>query len=529
MTRSWCWEGPPIELRSRVSLNQVVPFALAVLVLFGLALGPNLTCSPLRPPASSGWRCFSPGCSASSAAMPSRSGGAAKDGLRLSGLDPAGVLPRKGRSARDAAVRVRGRAGARCVGSLWRRRCTNVLVLVVTCLVATLGLAAVGTFYGALALGARVRETLLPLFFFPVLAPVLMGAMKAWQAGLAGTPGKAGLARAALCLRARLRRDRHRRVWPAAGGWMITTVVPESPTPRGDQAARRRNERSASSARSRLVGIVATVWLGLWSRHRTSSWATSCACSTSTRRWPGSRSSPTGSRSSPASPTSGRARDRSFSTGSPALRPRSASSSPASPRHRFDLGTAHVGHLVDLGSAAHDDGTVVRALSRLSGHPATSRDPRGTGQAERDRGADRVHRRADRVLLGLSGGKACTRRRRSSTSIDDKTTMHGSMAWTLLLGFCSFTLAFIWLVGIATASPASRPKKSRSVSRCARRATPGGWQMNGYVLGGYLTVLLLARDLRASPRRAARASRRRLGATLPGLAERAAEDTSSST
>ena len=27
-----------------------------------------------------------------------------------------------------------------------------------------------------------------------------------------------------------------------------------------------------------------------------------------------------------------------------------------------------------------------------------------------------------------------------------KTYVHGSMAWTLLLGFCSFTLAFIWLV-----------------------------------------------------------------------------------
>jgi heme exporter protein C len=27
-----------------------------------------------------------------------------------------------------------------------------------------------------------------------------------------------------------------------------------------------------------------------------------------------------------------------------------------------------------------------------------------------------------------------------------KTTVHGSMAWTLLLGFCSFTLAFMWLV-----------------------------------------------------------------------------------
>ena len=117
---------------------------------------------------------------------------------------------------------------------------TNALVLVVTCIVATLGLAAVGTFYGALALGARVRETLLPLLFFPVVAPVLMGAMKAWQAGLAGTPGKAdGWLELLLRLRGRLRRYRHCRVRPVAGGWMITTVLPDRPTPDRDQAAAR--------------------------------------------------------------------------------------------------------------------------------------------------------------------------------------------------------------------------------------------------------------------------------------------------
>jgi ABC-type transport system involved in cytochrome c biogenesis permease component len=39
-----------------------------------------------------------------------------------------------------------------------------------------------------LSAGTRVRETLLPLLFFPVAAPVLLGATKAFDAAIAGTP-----------------------------------------------------------------------------------------------------------------------------------------------------------------------------------------------------------------------------------------------------------------------------------------------------------------------------------------------------
>ena len=49
---------------------------------------------------------------------------------------------------------------------------------------ATVGLAAAGTVYGALAAGLRVRETLLPLLVLPVVAPVLLGATQAWEAAL---------------------------------------------------------------------------------------------------------------------------------------------------------------------------------------------------------------------------------------------------------------------------------------------------------------------------------------------------------
>jgi heme exporter protein B len=58
---------------------------------------------------------------------------------------------------------------------------------------ASVGLAAVGVVYGAVSSGIRVKETLLPLLLLPVAAPVLLGATKAWNEALAGTPGQAGI------------------------------------------------------------------------------------------------------------------------------------------------------------------------------------------------------------------------------------------------------------------------------------------------------------------------------------------------
>ncbi len=61
-------------------------------------------------------------------------------------------------------------------------------MLAAVCVTATVGLAAVGIIYGAVASGLRVKETLLPLLFLPVAAPVLLAATKAWDEALAGTP-----------------------------------------------------------------------------------------------------------------------------------------------------------------------------------------------------------------------------------------------------------------------------------------------------------------------------------------------------
>jgi heme exporter protein B len=59
-------------------------------------------------------------------------------------------------------------------------------LLAATCVAATLGIAGSGSLYGVLAAGLRVRDSLLPLLLLPILAPVLLGATRAFEAALEG-------------------------------------------------------------------------------------------------------------------------------------------------------------------------------------------------------------------------------------------------------------------------------------------------------------------------------------------------------
>ena len=176
-----------VELRSRVTLQQVAPFAVLVLLLFGIALDPD---RGILQRASSGlfWiavlfcallaiqRAF---------AIESADGG--RDALRLSGLDPAGIFLGKvvAIATQLAALEVVLAAG---VVLLYGAHVTGVVLLVATCLAATAGLAAAGTLYGVVAAGLRVRDTLLPILLLPVLTPVLIGATRAFDAALGGAP-----------------------------------------------------------------------------------------------------------------------------------------------------------------------------------------------------------------------------------------------------------------------------------------------------------------------------------------------------
>jgi len=172
-----------VEARSRVAVNQVAPFALIVLVLFAFALDPDTGVLAKAAPGLFWVAVLFAGLLTTERSFALEAADGAGDGLRLSGLDPAGIfLGKAGAVAVQLlALEVLLAAG---VAVLYGSNLGGALLLSTTCVVATAALAAAGTVYGALAAGLRVRETLLPLLTLPAVAPVLLGATRAWQAAL---------------------------------------------------------------------------------------------------------------------------------------------------------------------------------------------------------------------------------------------------------------------------------------------------------------------------------------------------------
>lgn len=65
--------------------------------------------------------------------------------------------------------------------------------LIAVLLLGTIGFVALGTFYAAMASRVRAREVLLPLLLFPMLVPLLVGAVQATTALMANDPfGRSG-------------------------------------------------------------------------------------------------------------------------------------------------------------------------------------------------------------------------------------------------------------------------------------------------------------------------------------------------
>jgi heme exporter protein B len=172
-----------IELRSRVLINQVAPFGILVLVLFAFALGPDAQ-DLLRAAPGVFWvSVLFVSLLAIQRTFAIEGTGGAADGLRLAGLDPAGVFLGKAAAifAQLAVLEVLLGAGAVL---LFGAHVHHVWSLIGACAAGTAGLAAAGVLYGALAAGMRVRETLLPLLVLPVVAPVLVAGTKVWQSAL---------------------------------------------------------------------------------------------------------------------------------------------------------------------------------------------------------------------------------------------------------------------------------------------------------------------------------------------------------
>jgi heme exporter protein B len=176
-----------VEARSRVTLHQVAPFALLVLLLFGFALDPDRGVLERATPGLYWVTVLFSALLALARSAKLEEADGVRDAVRLSALEPAGVFVGKALAVAAQLVALEVLLGAGVV-VLYGADPAGLGLLVATCLAATVSVAATGTLYGALVSGLRVRETLLPLLLLPVLAPVLIGATRAFEAALDGAP-----------------------------------------------------------------------------------------------------------------------------------------------------------------------------------------------------------------------------------------------------------------------------------------------------------------------------------------------------
>jgi heme exporter protein B len=167
----------------------VLPFALLVLVLFAFALDPDRGLLEKATPGLYWIAVLFSGLLALQRSFAVEAADGNRDALRLSGLDPAGIYLGK---VLAVSVQLFVLEALLLVGVavLYSTHLGGWLLLASTVVVATAGIAAAGTLYGVVAAGLRVRETLLPLLLLPVLAPVLIGSTRAFEAALAGTPSE---------------------------------------------------------------------------------------------------------------------------------------------------------------------------------------------------------------------------------------------------------------------------------------------------------------------------------------------------
>jgi heme exporter protein B len=179
-----------IERRSRVALQQIVPFGAIVVMLFAFALDSDRTLLHQAAPGLFWAAILLAVLLAVGRSFSIEEANRARDGLRLSGLDGGSIFLGKAAAIAVQLFLLEVIVGIAVV-VLYDVSVRGVLVLLCSGVAATVGLAATGTVYGVLAGGLRARETLVPLLVLPAVTPVMLGATRSFQAALNGVPSDA--------------------------------------------------------------------------------------------------------------------------------------------------------------------------------------------------------------------------------------------------------------------------------------------------------------------------------------------------
>lgn len=176
------------ELRGRSAIVSTMFFAGVVLLLFGFALGPDAARLSAAAPGLLWLAVVFAGLLAVGRLHLLETDDGALEHLALYPVSRRAIFA--GKTLGGFAVMVGlGLLVLGTVGVLFGIDVSSAwLALVATVVLGAVGIAAVGTFYAGVTVRLRAREVMLPLLMLPVLAPLLLAAVKATSAALAGDP-----------------------------------------------------------------------------------------------------------------------------------------------------------------------------------------------------------------------------------------------------------------------------------------------------------------------------------------------------
>jgi len=180
-----------IEWRSRVTASRVLPFAGILLLLFAVALDPDRGLLPRVAPGLFWVAAMLAALLAIGRAFAVERENRAGLGLLLSGIDPGAMYVGKTLALLAQLLVLELLLGTGMV-ALYDVDARNIALLSAGAALASAGIAAAGTLYGAVVIADRGRDSLLALLLLPVLVPVLLGATRLFETATTGG-GDAGL------------------------------------------------------------------------------------------------------------------------------------------------------------------------------------------------------------------------------------------------------------------------------------------------------------------------------------------------
>ncbi len=166
-----------IELRSRILTNQIAPYTLLIVVLFGFALDADTQTLRDTGPGLFWVAVLLIALLAIQRAVKIEDDDAARERMLLTPVHSSSVFLGKAIALFIQLVALEILLFFVML-ALFDLSVEDPLLICLSAILATMGIASSGTLYGVIAAGVGVRETLLPILLLPVLAPIAIGATR---------------------------------------------------------------------------------------------------------------------------------------------------------------------------------------------------------------------------------------------------------------------------------------------------------------------------------------------------------------